>query len=374
MSLFRRWLVAAAAGLLSWTCSTPAPPVEASIQGDAEALRGLLRLVATLEQTPLGDLARRTLPRLEGCTAFASRAEVADLERLLDAVDCRPVDELDQPGLAGHDLAFVLPSAGDAVLRGDVDLEADGSVQANVEMSRPDGDDPRWMLLPASSGVPSRLNGTGALIHGHWRSDRGLDLASMVDAGSELDRLWGLKADLLSAAVLDGTVEWAIYGPEPSRAMPPMALAFGVRRAEAAVVAAEALAAHLAETWSVQKVSIRIGDRPGGCLTDLRILPDLAPCYVVTTEQLVIGWNIASLEHAVLGRTSGASADDRSGNEIRWFLSHFPEADRRITRAMGLESGPVLEYPWSTLVMTGRREGRAYRFDVRLEATSAEAP
>jgi hypothetical protein len=207
-------------------------------------------------------------------------------------------------------------------------------------------------------------------VHLRVRPRDGIDLASLVPPGSQGDRLFRLRSELFSAAVLDGTWEGAVYLPERAGGMPGVAIALGVKRRNAAVAAAERFVADLQETWSVRRSDFRLRVGEGACLLDLSVLPDLAPCYVATADALVVGWNAASLERALA--SAMMAAPDAAGRlDVNLALIH--RADDLLARHLGGVS-PPLRWPWSRVLASGGLDGRALalRFTV-LVAPKAES-
>jgi hypothetical protein len=129
--------------------------------------------------------------------------------------------------------------------------------------------------------------------------------------------------------------------------MPPVAVGLGVRSATAAAAAVEKLVAELQATWPVHRTPFSVAGRDGGCLLDLRILPELAPCFVLAGDQLVVGWNPESRTlAAAAGRLpSGAGADAPPG----------PLAEADELRTAAAPGAPATRFDFG---------GRSYTFNV----------
>lgn len=344
------------------------------LEGDAQVLRDVLEDLESLHQTPLASAARRALSRIEGCDGQVHTESAAlDLDALIEGLSCRDSKTGDAEPDDALRFELPLPALEGGALKGHLTSPASGP-KLILELPEPGDDHPWSWWLPDDDGRPPRLQTREALLHGVWQSRHGLDFASWVEAGSELDTLWGLKADLLSRAVLNGAMEWVIFLPPEGRAMPDMVAALGIRNRQAALNAAAGLAEQLAETWSVRRTPLRMGSAEGMCLEDLRLLPELSPCFVVTQHQWLLGWNRASLERALSAHRSPAD-DERSpsssvsGNslEVAWHL--FPEADRRIQEALGVDGDETLTYPWQRLTVDARHRESAYEFQLDFEST-----
>jgi hypothetical protein len=167
--------------------------------------------------------------------------------------------------------------------------------------------------------------------------------------------------------VLDGVWELAVYLPEVGHPMPRTALALNFSHRTAAVAAMEAFISSLQESWPVARTFFRIGAAEGACLLDLRLMPDLAPCYVATERALVVGWNSASLHKALDdSRPELKDLGDRGGAVVH--LERFAEADRILSRALSVDlASPSNGYPWRRIVATGVPMESSVRLQLRFE-------
>jgi hypothetical protein len=119
----------------------------------------------------------------------------------------------------------------------------------------------------------------------------------------------------------------------------------------------------------VQRSDFTLGDARGACLLDLKLLPDLAPCYVATERALVAGWNPASLRLALGGETP--PPDGLAGpGALVLDLTRVEEADA-LLRAR-LPAGSVLlppqAWPWRRLSLSGARARDGIHLELRLAA------
>lgn len=362
-------LACAALGLACADRPRESWPEGSLLLGRRGALEQLLSRLETLTETPLGQLARETRAALPDCPLVAARAAEGGVLALARELACR-----DRPGeLAAldrvrgdRDLVVALPleSGAHAVVtlsvgsRGDVDAELSlpgGSVSG---LGR--------MLLPGSRPAgPPLLSGHERLTHVRLRPDSGLDVASLIPAGSQGEQLFRLKSELFAGLVLDGTWEAALYLPEPGHRMPRAAMALGFRQREAAVSAMERFVSDLEAVWPVRRTELQLGAARGACLPDLRLLPELSPCYVATERALVLGWNPASLRRAL----DGAPAELPAGRGAALIdLARFREADARLAEARnGAAPHAVARWPWTRIVADGETREDAVHISVQLQ-------
>ena len=93
-----------------------------------------------------------------------------------------------------------------------------------------------------------------------------------------------------------------------------MALALDIRDRDLAVEVMEKFLDDLMATWPARRNDYEIDGWSGACLSNVRVMPELAPCYVATDDTLVIGWNAGSIRHALAGEEpSGPNRADRRG-------------------------------------------------------------
>ncbi len=207
------------------------------------------------------------------------------------------------------------------------------------------------------------LASEGSLVHLRLRPDGGLDIASLVSGEGFGARLFKLQSELFAGAVLTGVWELAVYQPQEGQPIPPVALAVDFRNRASAVTVMESFLEEVQQKWPVRRSPFALGGWTGACLGNLRVLPDLAPCYLATDRALVIGWNSYSLGVAL---ADGGGEGGGEQVELRVELARLPVADARLAAATGAASGAEIEYPFGQALVDGRREGESYRFDLRL--------
>jgi hypothetical protein len=365
-------LCAGLSAAVALACGSPDPPSAdadwpegALLSARTEELRRLLLDLESLRHTPLARSARRLREALPACAT-------------VEAIALRPA------GWA-HALRCAEP---DAALSGLHAHRAETDAGAAFAVPLSEGDAPRLLLRLAraperlrldlrwspsdhqlASLLPGRdppgpgvLDDRERLLHTRVRVDGALDLAGLIPAGSQADDLLHLRAEVLGAAILDGTWEMAIYAPLADAGMPRIAVALGVRSEEAAAAAAERLVAEVERHWSVARTPLPAERYTGSCLLDLRVLPELAPCYAATERALVFAWNPASLERA-LARDghepiAAPTREDAAGH-LEVDLAGLRETDLRLARRVGPEAvAAVARWPWTRLVASGdRRDG-----------------
>ncbi len=258
------------------------------------------------------------------------------------------------------------------------------AVELAVDLAGGDGEGGWSLLLPAAEPPgPPRLADAGALLHARVRPDRGLDLASRIDAGGAAAELFRLRNELFLATALEGTWELAVYHPEEGQRIPPAALALDVVDRDRAVTAIEAFIAEVRATWAVSRRPATLAGHPGACLDDLNLMPDLAPCYAATPDVLVVGWNAGSVERALAPPRDPEAAAAPSPpaaalSSAVVHLDRLPGADARLARAgasrLGGPPPAPLVYPWRVLRLAGRRDGGEYRIAIQLAAAGDGGP
>jgi hypothetical protein len=200
------------------------------------------------------------------------------------------------------------------------------------------------------------------------RASGGLPIADWVPRGSQGDQMFRLKSELFAGTVLDGTWELAVYLPESGARTPPAALAVGFRLRSAAQAAVEDFVSELRSAWPLQRSSIPLEQGEASCLSDLRILPDLSPCWWLGERALVVAWNEASLRRA-LARSEPAELAASGGVIVR--LDRFAQADANLQAALGPIDGLApLDYAWQRAELLPRQGERGVELTLRLIAES----
>jgi hypothetical protein len=322
-------------------------PAGALLVGKASALAALAEQLARITGTPAAREALAWRDALPDCEIVEAQAPQASLAALREALRC--ADPSGPLAAVHHDrgeraVAFAWP-LGEQRVTGSVDLSAAGDLELRFEVPGEAFGGPRALLRPgAAAPGPAVLGGSDALLHARLRPEGGIDLPALFAPGSQADQLFALRSQLFGAAVLDGTWELALYLPAEGEELPRVALALGIRHKSVAQTAAASFLDEVEAAWPLRRTAFAVGDAPGACLRDLRVLPGLAPCYVATERALVVGWNDASVHKALDG---SAPALPASGGLVA-DLARLPDADARIAAPERPSGAPT--WPWRRLV------------------------
>jgi hypothetical protein len=331
-------------------------PGGAALLANTQSLNRLLGQLAQLENTPLADRAELIRTSLPDCPVVEGRAQSGRLSDVLQTLTCRSAGS-DLAALerirADSDLAVALPIDGNRVL-GALTIDASGDVDLEIRVPDAAAAGLAGLVLPGSQDPgAAELSRSHTLIHARIRPIGGVDIARLVPRQSQGAQLFRLKSELFAGVVLDGVWELAVYMPEVGHQMPRTALALTFSHRAAAVAAMEGFISNLQESWPVSRTFFQIGSAQGACLLDLRLMPDLAPCYVATKRALVVGWNPASL-HKALDDSRPELEDLGDGGGAVVHLERFAEADQILSRALSIDlASPTHGYPWRRVVATG---------------------
>jgi hypothetical protein len=222
------------------------------------------------------------------------------------------------------------------------------------------------LVVPSAQGAgPAILNPSDTLVHGRIRPHAGLDIASLVPQGSQGDRMFKLKSRIFSSAILDGSLEFAIYLPEDGQMMPPLVVAVGTRVEAAAVEAMDAFIANMARSWKLQYVAASFGEYRGVCMVEMQLFSEFDPCYVAAKGMILIGWNRGALLRAL--EPGGGPGPSAYGGVVA-HLGRFAAADAVLHDAWVPDAPlPRLEYAWQSLQAELRRVGDDVHLEVVLE-------
>jgi hypothetical protein len=366
--------IAVLAASLSLSCGGASDlPPGFFLDGEAAPILRFLGDLESLEGTPLARLAATVRRRLGECERIRGQAGEGDLRSLAEALQCAGRGSPSPfPSLAGEaQVVWSLEIAPRRHLIGQGRRDDDGAVTLAAELPALSREDALSLLLPsADEPGPTLLSRRGALVQGRFKADRGLDLARYFSDDEQVVGLFQLKSQILAGLLLEGSWELALYEPAEGELMPPLALAVDFTRKSAAETAWNAYLREVEKQWGFVAVPFSLGRYEAACLPDVRVLPELAPCYAFAEEALVLGWNRMSLEKALGGEPSEELAD-RSRLVVE--LGALPRADSRLTAALrerlgaaGEKPSPI-EYPWNRLVLSGRRQGDRYLVEGRLE-------
>lgn len=366
---------------VGFACTAPSEgdpfPAGAYVAGRVAALKPLLKGLQSLVGTSLAYRAFEIESRLSDCEEFAGAASTEEgVEALWDRLACARL--ADQPAAvrklqADADLVFLAPvgrptdaSNAPSRLIGTVRSEPDGTLRLNARFDPLPSGTLGSLLVPSSEGAgPPRLNPSDTLVHGRIRPDSGLDIASLVPQGSQGDSMFKLKSQIFSSAILDGSLEFAIYLPEAEQMMPPIVIAVGTRVEAAAVKAMDAFIADISRTWKFRHVPARFGEYRGVCMVEMQLLPEFDPCYAAAKGMILIGWNRRALLRA-LEPGSGLGPATHGGVVVH--LNRFAAADSALHAAWVPNAPlPQLDYAWQTLQAQLQRVGDEVHLQLVLE-------
>jgi len=379
--LVRRFFAAFATfAVIGGACAEPTPVETAWPEGNllvarTPALRRLLEQLGELEGTLVARRAAQLLHSLPDCDRVEARSAV-DAE-LWSTLECFDLDG-DLAGLdrtrAEADIAFALAGPPHDRTVGTLTIAIAGDVDAEILLPESRFQSARALLLPGSEAAgPPLLNREDELAHARLRPEGGIDIASLVPASSQADRMFQLKSELFAGAVLDGTWEVALYLPEPGHPMPRAALAVGFAFREPAIRAMEGFLSKLLSNWPLQRSDFSLGPAQGACLLDLKLMPDFAPCYAATESALVIGWNAASVRKALARESPNKRTNElpQSAHALTLELARFPEADALFAGLEPNAAPPMAtSWPWRRLTADGEREAGTVRVRIRLDGGS----
>jgi len=352
-------------------------PDGTALVGDPAVVSAALAVAGAFPHSPAARWAGQAQQAIGSCDGGFS-AHGTDVATLPASVACNAADMTLAPLEAWRgDAAVAMTHSSDVLGRvsarlyrhDDGDLRIEGEVQGEL----PDG---AWSLIdPADEPAgPGLLAADGALFQARLRTREGIDLASIVSRGAELDRMVKLRSKIFEGAVLDGTWEAAVYTPDPGQQMMPLVLALGVQHRGAAAEGMGTFVDELLAEWPIHRADHTATGYDGACLVDLNVLPELAPCYVVSEEAIVLAWNAQGLDLALASEGERWS-ESRDGAVV--YLDRFAEADRRLVSRMrhhesqteeeDTDAGQAVPYPADRLQLEVWRDGPIVRFAADVE-------
>lgn len=336
-------------------------PAGLHVVADGPALARALALAQGYGGTPLGDASARALAKVQGCPRIAGSAPSGALAELLEGLRCgEPAPELAELSALGGGAPVVVASGTGGpwtLFAGRVDEQ--GTLEGDLSFPR----EHRGMgtlLSPASHPPgPPLFSRADAVLRGRMGVRGGVDVAKLKTSGKTAEKMKLPDfAGVLSDTLLDGVWELAVYAPSRDRTTPRIALALGVHSSRAALAGMDALIDELENSWQLHRSAFRVGEHDGACLLDLTVLPDLAPCWVLAGDSIVVGWNQESLLHA-LAPDRPVDETLAAGRLVVDFEAMQP-VDEQLTRVAFPGAGTGLRpYPWGVLSLQATGEGRA---------------
>ncbi|HCP47562.1 MAG TPA: hypothetical protein DIU15_16090 [Deltaproteobacteria bacterium] len=343
-------------------------------------LQSLLSQLQKFEGSPLAQLAEEARSRTRHCkgkvTGWSASLELSEVMASLQCEEASSHDpkHLDTirslQGTSSLILTTEIKELGHGILTSDIGPS--GSIHGTLSVPLPEPDSAWSILIPSPQPPgPPALDSSAALLYGRFRSDGGLRPGAFVQSGSQGDRLMGLRSELFSGLLFDGTWEFAFYPPGPGELLLPWAVAVGVRSRKAAVAGVEGWIEDLAQRWPLTR-SLRQGDGVDGvCLRDLNVLPDLAPCYHASETALIFASNDRALDlTADPDRAPHRSLDASTPTGFITRFDRFPPADESLRKSRDAERDSVpTTYPYSRLEIQPTREARRLVFNLEAVAT-----
>lgn len=347
----------------------PAPePEPFRLLARAEPLRSLLADCSLGESTGASRWCAELAQRIETCDAVEAICAAGDsacgLER---SAVCLTEEEIAQLGLpAGTD--FWLTGPASQTSEAGFDLRAvvqPERVRAALTFQSAEGEPwARW--LPHGTLASPKLAAEGAFLLAQYRPEGGL-VPPRTGEVSLAERLYGLRSELFSAAVLEGDLEIAVYPPNEGELFPRIAAFLGTKRRDLAVRGMESYIEELQGQWPIQRLDYEFDGREGACLDNLRVMPEFAPCYLATPDGLAIGWNRQSLEQALPPGASPVSGDFAAGPESARLVldaQRLAVADEKLARAR--DRRPAYDYPVRALSLRAVPSPSGPRFEIEL--------
>lgn len=304
------------------------------VDAPAREVRTILERWRTMQGTPLADAASAALQRVAPCSVVSGHGE--SLVQLAEALQCSTSTTTN---------LWALPQIGSQRFRGQGFLVEDGVVLRG-ELGTFDRTGPRLADDPPTQSVLRALRRIAWI---HVRLDD-LDVQRLVEREHDAaDGLFAVKAATMLNGVLTGEVEGGLYPPTGAGTFPTSIVAIGLRSATVGNAALNALVERLETLWSTKAQEVMLAGRSGRCLPELNILPEFAPCALVTDDRLIIGWNAAVFDLGLAGDDERAATTTHS---VELDLRGFAEVDARLAATLAAGE-PVMRqvYPWSRVLL-----------------------
>jgi hypothetical protein len=371
------WALVAAAVALGGCARDPGEslPDGTLLAGETAALLPLLRGLEHFTGSPAALAARRLEAKLAGCKSFLAHCPPGDACSLGAVATCEVAGEVASAAAAVRGDAGWLFSHRSAERRftswGSV--EPGGGLTIRALLAEDGGEPQPWQALLPADEAPAAplLSSRGALLQLRLRADRGDEaLAALAPPEAAQEHL-GLAGNALAGLALEGTTEVALFEPAAGESIPPLALALHTRLRDAAARGMESVLTGVRSRWPVSREGWTRDDSTGACLSNLNVLPGLAPCYLSTERALVLGWNRRAVELALAAAPTGP-APERS--ELTLDLARLPVADAIVHASFERKRVWVgRPYPWSRLHVAGQATRDGYELTLQLSARKRES-
>ena len=360
----------------------PAPTLPPGhwIYGDAQVVSEILESLESLRGTPVARAAVQLRERLADCDDFLAHPADLETQNWIDDVRCATAAQVPDSLVAlraDADLAIVVETQPGRQLSGQLVRTPTGAISIVARVDTPTELRLAGLLVPGEDPAGANaLSAAETLVHARLRPASGLNVAALVSQDSQADQMFRLRSELFLGQVLDGTWEVAIYMPREGLLTPPVALALDYSLRPAAKAAMEQFVSELEATWPIHHTDY-VHDMPNGqgkfagaCFYDLRLLPDLVPCYVLTERSIVIGWNPMSINLALKSSAQPTPFGESGGLVVH--LDRLPEADRRLQQQLGTGEGRAnFDYVWDQLRIDGSNDGERLELRVQLALDGA---
>lgn len=276
--------------------------------------------------------------------------------------DSAALRELASERRGKHQGLLVWPLGEDGGVELTFDIDANGGLRLQGHARPPSRPGALALLLPSEDepAAPA-IEPSSAFVHLRMRPAGGLRLSQLIPSGGQADRLFALRSRLLEGALLSGTWELAFVAPAAGGDLPLAVAALHHRLAGPVEQAVDEALDQIEATWPIQRTPrpFPLADgtaAAGGCYLDLPLLPELAPCWAITSDALVVGYREEALRRA-LAAPAVASAGAASEPPLPHGLEiHFDRLGR--SRRAGSQAAATtrLQDVYSKLGLRVRRE------------------
>lgn len=350
-------------------------PAGGIVSADTASLRRLLTALSKHGDTPLATSSRTLLANLPACPHVEAVAADGGFDGLTKPLHCSTLETslADFRQWRGdHSLAVAWPigdgprlliRATESKHPGATDSTSDWTFDLHWPVSKAPG--VLGTLLPGRRNAgPPVFASDDDLMHVRVRSDEALDLADWAASGGQGDQLFRLRSDLFSGAILDGSWEMALYPPASGGKMPLAVAALGVTLESVAAGAFDRFLSEIESTWNLSRTPQRFGNASGACLYELRILPEFAPCAVTTRGAVLVGWNHASLAHALAAEPSAFAED--TGGQLEIDFERIEQTDATLALLGQHTRAEPVDWPWRHLRAHGSRDADGVKVTMQL--------
>lgn len=338
-------MVVATSGCRPRVPPVPTLPPGFLFNGPGSQIDPLLQRLASMTTTPIGEAATGVRARLAGCERVSGHG--TDPVAFITSLSCSTTTPTTTTTEAA---TWALPAVGGQRFVGAGAVDEDGTVRLTGTL-QPSNAGEAAFALDEAPPTTSILRPGKRAVWAHVRVDGDFDPTRLMPAsGGQADDLFAVNSTLALRGLTTGEIELGLFPPQTERSFPVSVVAVGIRTQAGAKAVLASLVERLEQRWSTKAHDAIIAGRPGTCLPEVNILPDFAPCALVTDDDLIIGWNAYALE---VGLADSGEVVPVSAHQIAFDFTRFVEADGQLERALA-QGRPVLKqpYPWSTFRLT----------------------